>query len=624
MFIQTKILKVIKEHPYKIIYNGRTNIELYKDVCKLYQYLLSINIDNIYILELTHYNKLVAILCSMFYKINIYYYKLDNDILNLNNDLLDSIFQNDKKIKKYQISNGGNIKYHIKQNKYITNWDKITIFYKSFKNIFIQLVPIKYDTISLQNFNVYSIYFLPLILLYPKDIKLTFKETDTKSSIFYINDGGVKHGLSIYHQYSDLTNYTKNKETKVFFSFTLNQFLLYKVNIYLDKIVGRLLPTFRIRIVENKRLLFYNNKKLKLPSSYRLLSKNKIEIIRKTPQLIKPTTKIYNFQLSNVDQFYISNQFYKMIFIDQDVYVDKLTGLKLFEYLLEKFPVLDSGNYTNINVGNYYVYNELINIDLNLFSLYIKPDKHKTKCQIILFSSYMFNYMERELFIEINNIIIELLQCKTIKISPEIINNVYKIDLLMEIKFSYILFFQIVPILITNIFYPTVHKLNKKRRQIIYTFEKIDIEKIKKYSIGKRQDYRYTFKIQLLTTLAKFFKNKLVLFNNKMIPITKNELDIEKCIKSEYSQHYLLQLIWFYLNIERLQTLYPFTFIQIDELYIDTNIHINKCNIKCDVNCIPIQIQYYITDNKIQLTISTIEEYDIIKYIIPEMFSVFV
>lgn len=619
MFIQTKILKRIHQHPDKIICSGRRNIELYRDVSKLYHYLLHLNIDTICIVDLEPYEKIIAILCSMFYNITIYYYKSETtNLVTLTKHDFNLMNTNEDTLKIHTVSNGGNIHYEIKNNKYITNWDKITIFYKRFKSTFRQLITTVYDAICLENVEILSLYFIPCILLYPTDIQWivhtehSLASQPPPSSIFYIGQGDI-NGIFICHQHS--TYYPENNVFKMFFSLTLNQFLLYDVKLYLDKIVGRLLPIYKLIRVNDQTVLLYNQTKMRLPTSYRAISKHKIEIIKKMPLFIRSTQQTYTFKLSHMDTFYIRNTFYKRIYIKSCVYIDKLIGFKLFEYLLEKFPVLNSSHYEDINVGNYYLYNELIQIDHNLFSLYIKTDKKET--YIILFTSYMFNYMERRLLKEVNYIINDLFAFKTIPIIPEIIQRHTNTNWLVQLKCVYICLIYILPILITNMFRPQLYKKNPKRKQMIYTFDRIDIEKLKQYANTKNQDYKDMFKQLLLTTLQKFFKDKLILFNNRIIPLTKHILDIEKkCMDAEYVQYYLVHWVFFYLNTYG--HIYPFTFIQIDEIEIDS---VDKYNIKCDAGCIPIQIQYYITDNKIGCTISATEDYDIIKYIVPEMFS---
>ena len=132
--------------------------------------------------------------------------------------------------------------------------------------------------------------------------------------------------------------------------------------------------------------------------------------------------------------------------------------------------------------------------------------------------------------------------------------------------------------------------------------------------------------------LTKFFKNKLVLFNDDIkyiLPLEYiNELNLENIFdvidtfsKSTLCQKYMISFIFAYLNRQQFKNLYPPDFIQINKIKLDNlkKLELFKYNLKCDIACFPIQINYYIVNNEISITISSEPEYDIVKYIIPEM-----
>ena len=96
----------------------------------------------------------------------------------------------------------------------------------------------------------------------------------------------------------------------------------------------------------------------------------------------------------------------------------------------------------------------------------------------------------------------------------------------------------------------------------------------------------------------------------------ENIIDI--CENSTYIQHYLKEIIFYYLKMREIALLYPFTFIQVSEINIE---NIEKYNLKCDIPCIPIQIHYCIMKDSINITISAVSDEESVKYIIPELYN---
>ena len=178
-------------------------------------------------------------------------------------------------------------------------------------------------------------------------------------------------------------------------------------------------------------------------------------------------------------------------------------------------------------------------------------------------------------------------------------------------------------------------KINQiqNRKQIIYEFTDIENNKLENLAKKHNLDSKTMINICLTRALAKFYKNKLVLINNNdnnfIIPLENvNSNDIENIInnmkmfsESKLCQKFMLGLMFSYLNNLKYNNLYPPYFIQIDGIKINNklNIELFKYNLKCEINAFPIQINYYIIDNRINLTISSESEHEIVKYIIPEM-----
>ena len=80
------------------------------------------------------------------------------------------------------------------------------------------------------------------------------------------------------------------------------------------------------------------------------------------------------------------------------------------------------------------------------------------------------------------------------------------------------------------------------------------------------------------------------------------------------------------LNLSiNLKNLYSSLVIQIDEIDMNNQlkyVSLSKSNIKCDISSFPIQIVYYISENSLDITISSLNSYDRIAYLIPEMIKI--
>lgn len=585
------------------------SIDLYTSICKYYNYFKENNIKNICITKLNFINKFTILLLSLLFNINIYLYnaiEVENYYI-LEDYLLDIINKNKDKIeiKPNKIFVKSKIFYKIDKNIFSINWNNIQLFYNSIHYKFNKWLK-DYDTISIKNFNsIYFIYFIPICIFH--SIQFVLFENSSHETFIIGDNIEQNYNLYICNKYSS-TKYPK-KPILLFYSFTLGQFLLYDVFFKNEILIGKLLSIYKF-IDKNK--ISYKNKIIKLPYSYNFKGKNILEIKRNTKKLIRyKNTKLEPFLLTNLEIFYIKYNFNKMIFINLDNDIDKKTGYLLFIYLLQKYPNLEALNY-KIQLSNNYLYNDFKENSNNLFSLYIKNSK-----TIVIYVSYILNFMEETI---INNIkaVLNIIKIQNnIIIKPEVKKyQTNTLNIIVEIKMFYLFLFHIIPILFLNIHNIQINKHKKKRKQNIY---KINIGNLNELSIKLECKINDLFKILLLNTLGKFFKNKIVLFNDKIIPLVDNTESILKtCETSYYMQYYLQQFIFYYLEIDKIGSIYPFNFIQITESNV---LDVEKYNLNSDINCFPIQIHYFIVDDYINITISSSPEQDIIKYLIPELCS---
>ena len=615
MSIKIKLLKHILKNDF-IIDDYKTN-NLYTNILKCHLYFKNNQINLISIYKLSFKFKLTLILYSLLFTIDIHLYEIDieSKSLLLTDHLLETILKEQTNIettttKPTKLFVKTKIYYKIGQQVYITTWNKIQLFYNKMRYLFNKWVK-KYDYITIHNLDkIYFIYLLPSILF---SLKICVLPNYNYNNTFYIGDStDNKTNLFICSKYSHKYPLKCKSTIILFYSITLGQYLLY--NVYIDyklnSIIGKLISIYKII---DKNTLGYKDKKYRLPKTYKIISKHKIQIIKKyKPEELQKTN--YYFKLSNLETFYIKYNFNKMIFIKKKYKIDKKNGYLLFEYLLKLFPQLNANQYANEQLSNVYLYNEFEEIENNLFSCYIKNSD-----TIILCLSYILIKIEPLLIENIDKIINNLEHTLIYDINPIPIienKNTITLSILNEIKMCFILSFKMLLIFFYNIYNLKKQDQPKNRKQFIY---KLDTNNLNNVCIKNGISINKLFKILLLNTLLTFFKNKIVLWNDTLIPLVDNvENIIDICENSTYIQHYLKEIIFYYLKMREIALLYPFTFIQVSEINIE---NIEKYNLKCDIPCIPIQIHYCIMKDSINITISAVSDEESVKYIIPELYN---
>lgn len=655
--IKKAIINVMLINEKCSIINNLKYIDLFEYSYKIYDYILKENKTNILIFDIetiSSENKIILLITSMLFKLDLYTY-ISNDIINnfiLDNKIINKIIFNKEKIDNtIGISDtivDSKIYYKNNNNYYITNWLKIFEFIYSFGGIienYIVEKRIKFIFVpEIVLNNVYILYFIPLILL--KNIKLITNEDlflnfrikeDNNYSILSDNNKLLEknnNGIFILTKYSynSSNNLKNNNYLSLFFSISINQYLIYNIQESNNKIIGRLLSIYKLINCNNENYLLYNQNKIKLPITYIGLKENILLIKKRFSKLIisrklKDKKKL-NLKMNIIDKYFINNNFTKLIFLNSKYNLCENTGYILYKYLLESYNYLNIKNYNNIHLCNKFLFNDIDIISNSLFSLYIYNNR------VIIHISYIIEGYENIIIENIDNIIIKIINIENIriendeKIKKKINEN---INIINEIKYLFKVGIYIMPIFIYNIFnFKSVdNEDNKDRKQINYYFDRDEMIVLIKKSNSLTVNYLDLFRFYLLKSLSKFLNNYLVILdNNKIFPLfLYDNLDINLHINlsnlldnSILVQKYIIYFIFSYLYYRNLNK--KFNFIQISEKIIDNslnNINILKSNIKCEIDTFPIQINYIVYNQEILITIAGIKKIDILENIIEDI-----
>lgn len=630
------MLKRYKKIFYKIVLKKKLNyainkityLDLYEFIFKLNYYLSNNNIKTIvFDIENIRPNYLIILfLTSFIYGINLYTYLkiIEKDDIIIDNKFIKKIIYNKNKINTkfnfFNIDYDSNINYKLDNNYYKISWLRIFDFYKNFNCFFNILLKknIKIHLFSSFLQEMYTLYFIPLIIF--NNVHLIIKKNIFNSFIISNNLENFKNNYGIF-----ISNiYTKkypNNTYNLFYSLNLNQFLLYNVVFYDNKLVGKIFSNYKIFYKNDKLFIIYNNLICKLPSSYFLLTKNLLKIKRNFSRIIYDKNIYNKISINCLENYYIKYNFSKLIYLDIIYNLDYITGERIYKILLNRFHFLNINNYNNINLSNNYKYNTSdLPTKNSLFSIYIKLN------QIILHISYIIEKYESLIINDINAIIIDFINSNEIVIKKKNYNSISNIKHLVELKY-----FIRIGIFIVYVFLINIKKnlfmnsnINNNKIQINYYFNDNEVLLLKKKCDITNENYSDLFRFYLLKSLNNIFKDFIVILdNNKLFSLNiYDSIDFEKHNKLDFLlknsiivQNFLMKLI--------LKN--PKNILQISENILNNKLEyitIKKYNTKCDLNDSFIQINYTINYNKeILVTISFNNNIDKIKKIISELIN---
>ena len=174
------------------------------------------------------------------------------------------------------------------------------------------------------------------------------------------------------------------------------------------------------------------------------------------------------------------------------------------------------------------------------------------------------------------------------------------------------------------------------KKQLMYTFDKDEINIITQLGKNFNMEYDIIFKILIIKSVFKFFPNKIILFMNNSgiylipnIPFQninsfKNKLDI--LFNGKIIQSFIKSFVFKIFNTSKYIERYSELFILINETVIDNdfnNSYISKINSSSLINLCSTQINYIINKNsQINVNLSFKNSNDKIKYIVSDILDI--
>ena len=653
MYLKKIILKNISKNIN--LYNFHENLKN-KDIYKYINILATLFKKNLYNSisfsnELSIKYKFLIIIFSIVFNYDLFLFKneKENSLYIKNDNHLTNLLQKyaktiDFSIIKKKINSTSNIHFKINNKINIAKITKILEFFKSFKNIFGKIIlNKKYFMINNLN-SIYFIYFLPLIIHF----KLIYKDCPESINITDKINDKFKFNLFIGNKF--ITHYPKNNTYSIFFSYTLCQFLLYNVVIDDYKIIGALFNFFKIKKIDNESYIIYNEKLIKFPKSYNLITNKILSINKKISKLIidENETKIETDTVLKTNlktnYFYKKFEFSKLIYLNSNILLNNNESYKLYKSILESYPELINKN------ENYYFYNQHTIVKYTPFSMYFFNIDNKAKIIIQLSKEYV--RLEKNIMNTIEENIYKISIFENIIIKRVYLNkNKYKnknIKILSEIEFLFIIIYNIIPCYLKYLFNIQKKCINNNiclRNQFIYKFNENELDLLKRKSKKINLHYRELFKTILIYSINNLYKNLLILYSNNngnyIYPSNNNvnyiypssykgdlnniQTKLKKYEASCIGQKFIKHIIFSYLKKLNYNNFNSELFVFIDEIFIEnkkTHIKFEKSTSKFLLSSVPIQITYYISDNSLNFTISSIQNYKNIKYIIHEILNI--
>ena len=481
----------------------------------------------------------------------------------------------------------------------------------------------KQDTVIIKNLEcIYFYYFIPIIL------KNSYQISYNGDGLLITDDytDSADNQIFIGSKFSNVYPESKNG---LFYSYTLNQFLLKNVVSDSKKIIGKLMKFYKIETLENSKVLIYNGNVLKMPKTYNFISESMLAITKKNSKItIKNNFSQIN-GFNNIEKYYNDYEFSKLLFFKCIAVPSNKILENLFKIVINTFPQLDAKNYQEINSNNIYSFNNGLAPQFSIFSLYVLGNN------IVIQISRNFLSIEKQLIKLVDSNLNNLFQHKDITVEPiSNMQNFKKIHIISEMRFMIQVFTKIFPFLVRNFFDANISNNNNyynvKRKQYVYTFSQSEIALIKKKSEKYGLKPINLIRSSIIKAIYNLFENHLVLFGNSsgnyVIPkLVGDVLEINKNItynlRSRLGQKFIVNLIFSYLRHQHLKHFYPPTFINLDEIEIDSckTLTFEKVNMSCKSYTFPVQVAYYFNHDKFNLTISCIDTIGKIRYLVPEL-----
>ena len=468
------------------------------------------------------------------------------------------------------------------------------------------------ETFYIKNNLFYNIFFLKLI--------------HTNSNLY------TNSGINLVGRYNSffgiLDSFNNSVETNnkhlLYFSYSISRFILYRVQQNNQFIYGKLMKNCNI----NDNILTVDKRTYDIPKSFKHISKNvyaikKKNIIIKLTETCKKNVIKHN---DNFDKFCKLYQSENMIYLKFKNYITKDVLLKLYKFLIAKYPILyNKNNYVLLNPENFH------NIK-TVFSLYLL-NTHDNQELVIHYNQYLNQYIQYvipsidEFFSTLSST--NVISTKTYSFSYNTMDK--RLHLLSEIYYIIMVILLKLPKIINNISYSKKNDVCEKYIHANFEFSKKEIKKL----IIEEDNY-IEYIIRILIKSISIFMNGYFLFINNMnnidiIPIFHgmDNIDICKILKkSKYSNYsksfliaYLSELFINLNNSSNKNMEIPIIFLNITKINTDSNIKIKKIQSQTLNNNIPIIINILYNKKQLIISLTYKKKYEKIKYLFSEIIN---
>lgn len=488
----------------------------------------------------------------------------------------------DNSIKSTDLEDEINIIY--KGKKYYLTWLNLITINK--------LIQLKYSIND--NFHVtpsiFNIFFINLI-----DANYT-KITNKSISLI-----GVKNSIfGIYNSYND---YIVNVTNKLYFSFNIFSFILYKVKESEHYIYGKLFPTITV----DDNIMLFNKHKFTCPLTFKKLSSKYYGIKKRIVLFENTETNIISTPFLNkqINDFYFKNIVYNTLIIKVNKSLNNAILQNLYRYIINTYPFLtDPNNKVIYDINNYDYPKSTINLMIQL---------KNNKKYLVIQLDFRYNIYIQHLLKSVTLYLQKLSSLDTVKVIPKEIKYEHCdsfIHIVSEIYF----------IIVAMIFYlPTTLKNYKliqssKYTHANYIFSEKEINNLYDFKNSLFSTNVHYLQSIILKTLSIYSFNYYALMRTNdrtdIIPIKKNMsnktiLDLlDRSSKAELTK----SLIWntsynIFKNVhDNIET--PLIVVNIDFIESKSINSISKVYSSCISGAIPIFINVLYNDTSLHFSLS--------------------
>ena len=463
-----------------------------------------------------------------------------------------------------------------------------------------------------QKFNINTSSFYQLFFI--EFIKANEDKIDKTSNLKLI--GNQNSFFGIFDSFQEQIINCKNN---LYYSYSLNRFLLYRVESKDNFIYGKLCPQLKIK--SNK--LIINSLEYNIPNSF-VQIKNNIYGLKRRDIVIKlKDTGVLSSRRENKNftEFCDNYRNENIYYLKLPNHLNQSIVEKLYKFLVLRFPILENKN------NNIFVEPKTITNYKTHFSMYIITKD--VQYLVLHFNQVLFQYIN--CIMSSIEIFIKKINESNIVTTKQFVLEYNKgdshIHLISEIYYIIVIILLKVPYILKNLNFIT--NTDEDYTQINYKFTKNEIKKLNSNSDNSYNDY--LLKI-IINSLSIFMDNYYVFIHQNsdidIIPLLSgmnNKLIdnyLSRSRKATYSKGFLISYLSnFFINMNNKNMEIPVIFLNIMKLDKTEYIKIDKIHgINLNKN-IPMIFNIVYSKDSLLITISYKPKYKKIKYFFNEIIS---